>query len=90
MGFPSTDGNKSNSSRHDGGGTYLLTLEEEVTLAANHLRVVQDKLRMAQGSSRSTNSPDNASEDSSHHVKNSDDNICGAMHILHMPNEKER
>ena len=47
MASPSANGNKSNSSRHEGGDLHLLTLEEEVTLVANHLRAVQDELKMA-------------------------------------------
>ena len=47
MGSPSADGNKSDSSRREGGEPHLLALEEEVAIAANHLRAVQDELRIA-------------------------------------------
>ena len=47
MGSPSADGNKSDSSRREGGDPHLLALEEEVAIAANHLRVIQDELKMA-------------------------------------------
>ena len=89
MGSPSADGNKSDSSRREGGEPHLLALEEEVAIAANHLRAVQDELRIARGSPRSTNRPDSASQDGSRRGKSTDNNIREAMRILHTPTRKE-
>jgi hypothetical protein len=55
MGSPSTYGNKSDSSEHEGGDPHLLTLEEEVILVADCLRAIQGEPRMNQGESQSMN-----------------------------------